>query len=97
MNHLRSKLEKYYLVELCSRGTLLGPRHTRHLCTQYCDKNTILSHRFLLAKVCKLLVQSTYIHLFSELTLVGIETHDSKMTKFCNIFLSTYFVQKCLV
>jgi len=44
-----AKAARKYVDEidpLCS----LGPRHTRHFCTQYCDKKIILSHRFLLAK-----------------------------------------------
>jgi len=62
---------------------------------RYCDKNIILSHRFLLCQG-KLWAQGT-LYSFLSSPWLGIETLCSKMSFYCDIFLSQYCVPKCLM
>ncbi len=52
---MQTQIEKYkksVLIILLTLGlSLYGLLHTRHFCTQYCDKKIILSHGCLKAKV----------------------------------------------
>ncbi len=90
----------------------IGPRHTWHFCTQYCDiatkiyrdKKIILRHMFLWpskvgSKNILWFIFSLYtlIHIFVKSLPWPIDFHGQQIYFYFNIFLSQYSVQKCLV
>jgi len=88
---------------LMSNSFSSGPRHTRHYCTQYCNKK-ILQLKYIFGPWMfigqgKLLSKhnTRYTRFFRSLPWLFNRNLLLKIVKCCNIFLLQYCVKKCLV